>query len=412
MSTMRQTKEILTKMTGNQNEAKNAKKFMDVAVKEAQEGATRGESCTNRMNLPGLYKSTMWLWSPVVSWQLRLTDRVRRNQIKRWRGLRYPRLIQIVPALVIVFLLWHVLFRPTSNDFVGIEHKTFDPEVTKPATSGQKNDENAGEEDTIPTHKHDELSYKRSKLRESNDICFIVRTDSRMESSALTFMNVVYNWETDRSVSIEFLVSDKISRDADKTEQYLKRAINAIRRYYNRYEHRHPRFAISPLRYSQFVVKKTASKCKDGENFDDFGYAITDLALEQSLSDTNSYDGGYRCSHVVVTNIDNFYSKYFLKAVEKRLDTHDLIGVNFISHHIWGYSTNVPKKFEYKHGHLDLGSVIMRGHLLRSFPNIRYCSSGVWGKDMHSADGHMVTQLARIGGVKKQIVDETLFVHQ
>lgn len=40
---MQQTKEILTKMTGNQNEAKNAKKFMDVAVKEAQEGVTRGE---------------------------------------------------------------------------------------------------------------------------------------------------------------------------------------------------------------------------------------------------------------------------------------------------------------------------------------------------------------------------------
>lgn len=68
---------------------------------------------------------------------------------------------------------------------------------------------------------------------------------------------------------------------------------------------------------------------------EDFGYVLTDMALEDILRQTKSGSGTFQCDTLTFTNADNLYSPHFIPVMLKSIarDGHDLVASHFVSHY-------------------------------------------------------------------------------
>ena len=68
---------------------------------------------------------------------------------------------------------------------------------------------------------------------------------------------------------------------------------------------------------------------------ENFGYVLTDMALEDILRQTKARSGAFQCDTLTFTNADNLYSPHFIPAMLKSIacDGHDLVASHFVSHY-------------------------------------------------------------------------------
>ena len=68
---------------------------------------------------------------------------------------------------------------------------------------------------------------------------------------------------------------------------------------------------------------------------EDFGYVLTDMALEDILRQSKAHSGTFQCDTLTFTNADNLYSPHFITAMLKSIarDGHDLVASHFVSHY-------------------------------------------------------------------------------
>ena len=68
---------------------------------------------------------------------------------------------------------------------------------------------------------------------------------------------------------------------------------------------------------------------------EDFGYVLTDMALEDILRQTRARSGAFQCDTLTFTNADNLYSPHFIPATLKSIarEGHDLVASHFVSHY-------------------------------------------------------------------------------
>ena len=68
---------------------------------------------------------------------------------------------------------------------------------------------------------------------------------------------------------------------------------------------------------------------------EDFGYVLTDMAMEDILRQTKSGSGTFQCDTLTFTNADNLYSPHFIPVMLKSIarDGHDLVASHFVSHY-------------------------------------------------------------------------------
>ena len=68
---------------------------------------------------------------------------------------------------------------------------------------------------------------------------------------------------------------------------------------------------------------------------EDFGYVLTDMALEDILKQTRARSGAFQCDTLTFTNADNLCSPHFIPVMLKSIarDGHDLVASHFVSHY-------------------------------------------------------------------------------
>ena len=68
---------------------------------------------------------------------------------------------------------------------------------------------------------------------------------------------------------------------------------------------------------------------------EDFGYVLTDMALEDILRQTKARSGAFQCDTLTFTNADNLYSPHFIPVMLKSVarDGYDLVASHFVSHY-------------------------------------------------------------------------------
>jgi len=67
---------------------------------------------------------------------------------------------------------------------------------------------------------------------------------------------------------------------------------------------------------------------------EDFGYVLTDMAMEDILRQTKSGSGTFQCDTLTFTNADNLYSPHFIPVMLKSIaQGNDLVGSHFVSHY-------------------------------------------------------------------------------
>mmetsp|Transcript_4100 Transcript_4100/g.7582 ORF Transcript_4100/g.7582 Transcript_4100/m.7582 type:complete len:394 (+) Transcript_4100:143-1324(+) len=242
-----------------------------------------------------------------------------------------------------------------------------------------------------------------------NALCFVVRFDKSMAEQSVTFLNSLYSWKTDLNISVTYIVTDKDPNSAASSQASLERARHAVKHYYYKQWPWHPRISISDLRYWDSVVQKHLKTCSLNE--EDWGYAMTDLTLDAVLSDTGA---SCDCRNLIVTNGDNFYSRYFLNAVRPFLGETDLIGFDFISHHVWeGGKRNIYKQFDWTWGQVDLGTVIARASVYRALGSRKFCYAGMEAKDMRCADWALFSRIERLTpSIETKKIHQVLMIHQ
>ena len=70
-------------------------------------------------------------------------------------------------------------------------------------------------------------------------------------------------------------------------------------------------------------------------NHEDYGYILTDMALEDILRQKEAGSGGFQCDTLTFTNADNLYSPNFIPAMLKSIvhDGKDVVASHFVSHY-------------------------------------------------------------------------------
>ena len=67
---------------------------------------------------------------------------------------------------------------------------------------------------------------------------------------------------------------------------------------------------------------------------EDYGYVLTDMALEDILRQTKARSGTFQCHTLAFTNADNVYSPHFIPAMLKAIvQGNDLVASHFVSHY-------------------------------------------------------------------------------
>ena len=67
---------------------------------------------------------------------------------------------------------------------------------------------------------------------------------------------------------------------------------------------------------------------------EDYGYVLTDMALEDILRQTKARSGAFQCDTLTFTNADNLYSPHFVPAMLKAIaQENDLVASHFVSHY-------------------------------------------------------------------------------
>jgi len=67
---------------------------------------------------------------------------------------------------------------------------------------------------------------------------------------------------------------------------------------------------------------------------EDYGYVLTDMALEDILRQTKARSGTFQCDTLTFTNADNLYSPHFVPAMLKAIARgNDLVASHFVSHY-------------------------------------------------------------------------------
>ena len=153
---------------------------------------------------------------------------------------------------------------------------------------------------------------------------------------------------------------------------------------------------------------------KRKEQYYDYGYRQADLLLQHVLSDRS-------CTHVLVTNGDNLYTRAFLPATcgHMQRGAMDLISYLFSSHYkytgeyrklgkVERAGQDVLFKTRLMKSWVDLGAVIVRADVLRREPDLGFFTDcHVW----READGRFIERLAR-RNVTRVVLERILYVHQ
>lgn len=68
---------------------------------------------------------------------------------------------------------------------------------------------------------------------------------------------------------------------------------------------------------------------------EDYGYVLTDMALEDILRQKEAGSGGFQCDTLTFTNADNIYSPNFIPSMLKSIvhDGKDVVASHFVSHY-------------------------------------------------------------------------------
>ena len=68
---------------------------------------------------------------------------------------------------------------------------------------------------------------------------------------------------------------------------------------------------------------------------EDYGYVLTDMALEDILRQTKAHSGAFQCDTLTFTNADNLYSPNFIPAMLESIarEGQDLVASHFVSHY-------------------------------------------------------------------------------
>lgn len=169
----------------------------------------------------------------------------------------------------------------------------------------------------------------------------------------------------------------------------------------------------------------------------DYGFVVTDLALEEVLAQRAAAAPGDAkpCELLVVTNGDNLYAQGFVPAVVHALTNGGahVAAVNFVSR--YEFSTDAvaysrsrgvgPQRpgpdveflsfFEI--GLVDLGAAAFRADTIEDF-GLRFITDRLVnnpradGIDLVRLDGSFFERLVALPGVRPTLIDRTLFVHQ
>jgi len=143
-----------------------------------------------------------------------------------------------------------------------------------------------------------------------------------------------------------------------------------------------------------------------------YGYGQADWVLQQ-LQDVEEWD------HIMFTNGDNTYSRYFLEeTLDARRSGYALIGFDFVLHHKRGGIPNKLMINTLKHTHSDLGSMIFhRGAVGRQGERC-FCglsfheASRQYKHGWFAADAGLMILTQRCSNRSQIIIHEVLFHHQ
>jgi len=141
-----------------------------------------------------------------------------------------------------------------------------------------------------------------------------------------------------------------------------------------------------------------------------YGYGQADWVLQQ-LQDVEEWD------HIMFTNGDNTYSRYFLEeTLDARRSGYALIGFDFVLHHKRGGIPNKVMINTLQVDHSDLGSMIFhRGAVGRKGER---CFCGLTFHEAskeygwYAADAGLMELTQRCSGSSQIIIHEVLFLHQ
>ena len=270
----------------------------------------------------------------------------------------------------------------------------------------------------LPNMFSDEVSYfKESSINTTNrsrfgDLCVIARSYPNSESYLTTLLLSLSHNE--KIPQILVIATEPFSEDV--LEKYNKH-INMANQ-------------IAGINFAQTLHIFNLSVT-------DYGYAFTDAALDYLLE----HQDDFKCSYVLFTNGDNFYSKGFLDAyLDKDMSLgFDMIGFNFISHHRGhvGYvrkhkgstyteykidklnstsiahlssfdGTNFPKNTEFQVSEIDLGACLFKISIFKENPELRFTTVA---RDIFTADGQLIVEFYKKSN-NTILHREYLFVHQ
>ena len=270
----------------------------------------------------------------------------------------------------------------------------------------------------LPNMFSDEVSYfKESSINTTNrsrfgDLCVIARSYPNSESYLTTLLLSLSHNE--KIPQILVIATEPFSEDV--LEKYNKH-INMANQ-------------IAGINFAQTLHIFNLSVT-------DYGYAFTDAALDYLLE----HQDDFKCSYVLFTNGDNFYSKGFLDAyLDKDMSLgFDMIGFNFISHYrqLPGYlhfhegakhrnfridelnstsiahltsfdGSNIAKESFFAVGKIDLGACVFKISIFKEYPELRFTKIA---SDMNLADGQLISKVYEISN-KTILHRELLYLHQ
>ena len=183
------------------------------------------------------------------------------------------------------------------------------------------------------------------------------------------------------------------------------------------------RVEVSPRSPSDPSTLDYHQRVASGASGPDFGYLLTDLALEDLLSLPQG-----ACGYVLFTNADNQYNVDLLNSTAAaRVRETDLVGMFMSSHYRWSErlksrrdvqeraGKNVLLKTELRVRAIDLGAVLWRTAFLREHPELRFMrfpESNEFERNYFAADGQMIQHAANLPGTSSIIIEEILFLNQ
>ena len=157
----------------------------------------------------------------------------------------------------------------------------------------------------------------------------------------------------------------------------------------------------------------------------EFGFAFTDVGMDLLTSEPR-YTA--MCRWMLITNVDNIYSSYFLDRVEQEMARgFRLIGFNMVSHYDWVTLRNAPRDtregssddgtrrlldIKWEDGFIDLGAAFWDISVWRQY-NFNFIQLGLNGpnKLLQVADGQFFEQLVKYN-TPRIAIRQILFMHQ